>query len=918
MQETIVMSEEKSRGPVMIIGGGIAGIQAALSLSGAGYGVHLVERSASLGGMLPSLHRIYPLCACCKLDPRIAACDQDPNIEVLLDTQLLELTGNVGDFKATLETGGEKKQLSVNAIILAAGIETFDPAGQDTYPYGLNPNVITSVEYEQLQKPLGPNGGILKRPSDGKKPERIAWLQCVGSRDINHCDAPYCSSVCCMYALKEAVNTKAYDEDIETTIFYMDMRTHGKNYEDYLNDAIESDVRLIRSRVHTVDTDTGSDNLMISYADEKGEGHTESFDMVVLSVGLKPSSQTEQIAGMAGLNLTPDQFIGTEPFKPVTTNIPGIFVCGGAIGPNDIGQSITQAAAAVSEVAAVVNPEPFSSPEKYPEPLTDDGQAPAILLAWQLCPDMPVSIGEQIDAYASKAPGVAATFGVNGDMRMTLSAKIKETGANRLVFASCTPVIHENLLREALKLAGLNPYLYEMIDLRNLDENAPNTQLQDRIRMGIARAGFLTAPALQQVPVTKSALVVGGGIAGLESALSLSGEGCPVTLVEKEQALGGNGSHIRKTWQGHDVQSYLKNLVDAVLNDENITVMTETILKSNRGFAGSFVTTVNEKGSVKEISSGAVVLAPGGMARKPDAYLYGQHKNVMIWSELDQRLMEDPASFEKTDTAVFIQCVGSRGDLGCAHCSNVCCSFSVRSAIDLKAQNPDMNVYILYRDMRTFGERELIYREAREKGVIFIRYELENKPEVTAAGDRLNVVVHDQVLQKPILLEADLVSLQTAILGTNNAGLAEIFGLDLDKNGFFAESPEKLRPVDTAKEGIYIAGMAAYPKGVTESIAQGKAASARALELLSQDTVEVGGMVADVNTEKCAVCCTCVRTCPFEVPVIDREIGAAFIDASLCRGCGMCVAECPGKAIFMANCSDQMLTEAPSVLLATQ
>ena len=453
--------------------GGIAGIQAALSLSGAGYGVHLVERTASLGGMLPSLHRIYPLCACCKVDPRIAACDQDPNIKVLVDTQLVALSGKMGDFKATLETGGEKKQVEVGAIIVAAGIETFDPTGQDTYPYGLNPNVVTSVEYEQLQKPLGPNGGILKRPSDGKKPEKIAWLQCVGSRDINHCDAPYCSSVCCMYALKEAVNTKAFDEEIETTIFYMDMRTHGKNFEDYLNDAVSKDVRLIRSRVHTVDTDTGSDNLMISYADEKGEGHNEAFDMVVLSVGLKPSSQTEQLAKMMGLNLTPDQFIGTVPFKPVSTNVPGIFVCGGATGPNDIGQSVIQAAASASEVAAVIAPEPFSPPEQYPEPSADDGKPPAILFAWQLCPDMASGIGEQIDAYASKAPGVTATFSLNGDIRMTLSSKIKETGANRLVFASCTPVIHENLLQEALKLAGLNPFLYEMVDLRNIDEDAP-------------------------------------------------------------------------------------------------------------------------------------------------------------------------------------------------------------------------------------------------------------------------------------------------------------------------------------------------------------------------------------------------------------------------------------------------------------
>ena len=912
------MSEKKPRGPVMIIGGGIAGIQAALSLSGAGYGVHLVERAASLGGMLPNLHRIYPLCTCCKLDPRIAACSQDPNIDIMLDTQLVALSGKLGNFKTTLETGGEKKQLDVGAIILATGIEAFDPTGQVTYPYGLNPNVVTSVEYEQLQKPLGPNGGILKRPSDGKKPEKIAWLQCVGSRDINQCDAPYCSSVCCMYALKEAVNTKEFDEDIETTIFYMDMRTHGKGFEDYLNNAVQRDVRLIRSRVHTVDMDPEGDNLIINFADEKGEGHSETFNMVVLSVGLKPSSQTESLAKMMKLNLTPDQFVGTEPFKPVSTNVPGIFVCGGATGPNDIGQSVIQASASVSEVACVVSPAPFAETRKYPEPIADDGQAPNILFAYQLCPGMTSGIGEEIEAYASKTPGVATTFHVDGDILMTLSAKIKETGANRLVFASCTPIIHENLLREALKLAGLNPYLYEMVDLRAMDEDAPTAQIQDRVRMGVARAGFLSAPALQDIPVVKSALVVGGGISGLESALALSREGYPVTLVEKERELGGNGRHVKKTWQNHDVQEYLKGLVSTVNGDKNITVLTETTVKSNRGFGGNFVATVDQKGAEQEVSYGAAILTPGGTAAKPAQYLYGEHKQVLLWSELDQKLITDPASVENANTAVFIQCVGSRGDGDCAHCSNICCSFSVRAAIDLKTKNPDMNVYILYRDMRTFGERELIYREAREKGVLFIRYELENKPDVQAAGDKLKVVVYDQVLQNSILLEADFVSLQTAIVGTSNAELADIFGVDLDENGFFAEAPEKLRPMDATKTGIFIAGMAAYPKGVTESIAQGKAASARALELLCQDTVQVGGMVAEVNVEKCAVCCTCVRTCPFHVPVINREIGAAYIDPALCRGCGMCVAECPGKAIFMSSCSDQMLTEAPTVLLAAR
>ena len=902
----------------MVIGGGIAGIQAALSLADAGYGVCLIERTGSLGGMIPKLHRIYPLCACCKVDPRIAACEQDPNISVMLNTKVSGISGDFGDFSVILETENEKKELCVGAVVLAAGIETFDPAEYETYPHQRFPNVITSVEYEQIQKPLGPEGGILKRPSDGKTPAKIAWLQCVGSRDINQCDAPYCSSVCCMYALKEAVNTKEFNEDIETTIFYMDMRTHGKGFEDYLNSAVDGDVRLIRSRVHTVDTLPGTDDLLIRYADESGHLEEESFDMVVLSVGVRPGGEAIEIADKIGVNLTADHFVSTEPFKPVSTNVPGIFVCGGLSGPHDIGQSLVQATATVSEIGSILSPEPFAAPREYPNPSEAADKDPEILLAYHLCPGMAPELGAEIEGYALKAPGVKAASRVDGDILDALTGKLKETGANRLLFASCSPVIHKGLIEESLKSAGLNPYLYDVVDLRAIDPQTSSTQLQDRIRMGAARALLLSPPSLREIPVVKSVLVVGGGVAGLESALAVAREGYSVTVVEKEKELGGHGLHVRRTWQGYDTQEYLKELIASVNQDKNITVMTETKVKENRGFSGNFVTILDKKGERVELSHGVTILASGGNPIKPQEYLYGRHEKVYMWSELEQRMMEDPSSIEGADTAVFIQCVGSR-DSSCSHCSNICCTFSVRTAVDLKTKNPEMNIYILYRDMRTFGERENLYREAREKGVIFIRYEVDNKPSVQAVDgrERLNVVVYDQVLQESIALEADFVSLQTAIVGTNNQELADIFRINLDPNGFFAESPEKLKPVDSSTKGIYVAGLAVYPKDMVESIAQAKAASARALEILCRDTVQVGGLVAEVMAEKCAVCCTCVRTCPFNVPFIDHETGAACIDPGLCRGCGMCVAECPGKAIIMSTCSDEMLAQAPSVLLAT-
>jgi heterodisulfide reductase subunit A len=410
--------------------------------------------------------------------------------------------------------------------------------------------------------------------------------------------------------------------------------------------------------------------------------------------------------------------------------------------------------------------------------------------------------------------------------------------------------------------------------------------------------------------------VVGGGVAGLETALAISKGGYSVTIVEKAKKLGGNSLHIKNTWQGNSVQSYLKKLISSAKKDKNINILTDTLVKDNRGFCGKFTTTLDNGGKEVQLSHGVAVLATGGEAIVPDEYLYGKNKSVLLWSELGRRLVETPSSLDQIGTAVFIQCVGSR-EPERPYCSNLCCTFAARSAVDLKRKNPDMDVYVLYREMRTFGQRESLYRDARKLGVVFIRYDLENKPTVESIDgeNKVNVTVTDPILQKKIAITADLVSLQTAIAGPNNKELADIFKINLDNNGFFSESPEKMKPIDTTGEGIYMAGLASYPKDIRESISQAKAAAARAIEIMKQDTVQIGGRVAEVRPEKCAVCCTCVRTCPFNVPYIDSEKGAAFIDPGLCQGCGMCVAECPGKAIVMSTCSDQMLSEASLVLL---
>ncbi|MEW6619103.1 MAG: FAD-dependent oxidoreductase [bacterium] len=791
------MSNEKTVSQVLVVGGGIAGIQATLDLANAGYSVYVVEKSASLGGMIPHLHRTYPTCICCKIDSSVAECIRNPNIEVLLDSEVVEVNGEAGNFQATVRDKDKTGSLNVGAIILSAGFEPFDPAGYDTYAYTQFPNLVTSVEFEVLQKPTGPNQGILRRPSDNKEPARIAWLQCVGSRDINQGGNGYCSSVCCMYALKEALNIKEARPQVEAAIFYMDLRAHGKGFENYTNQALEKGVRLIRSRVHTIYPVPESADLRIQYPDDNGHLQTESYDMVVLSVGLKPSRQAIVLAEKLGVDLSPNHFVQAKPFEPATTSVPGIFVCGALNGPMDISHAVTNASAVVAQIGAYLKPT-ASRPEEKPSEVLSLSEEPL---------------------------------------------------------------------------------------------------------------------SLMDVPVEKQALVVGGGVAGMESALKLAKQGYPVTIVEKKDRLGGHALCVSKTWQGYCVPDYLTRLINEVSNHPKIVLHLESEIGKTSGFLGNFKSTIRNSQSEIKIKHGVTILATGADVTKPAEYLYGQNHNVWNWSEFDEQMIKDPGVFEQAKAAVFIQCVGSREEQR-SYCSNLCCSFAVRKAIDLKTKNPDMNIYVLYREMRTYGEREDIYKQARLLGVMFIRYTLENKPEVCEKDNgRLWVTVTDHVLGLPVMIEPDFICLQSAIVSQGSEKLAKQFKVALDKDGFFVESPAKLKPVEAMTEGVFLAGMALSPKSIDESIIQGQAAAGRAMAILSRDTIAIGGVVAEVDEEKCVGCLTCVRMCPFQVPIVDPEQRVASIEPGLCRGCGICVSECPGKAISLAGYTDQQLIAKTESLL---
>lgn len=914
--------ETKFKSNVLVVGGGVAGLNAALDLACQGYHVDLVEKNAEAGGLIPQLHRLYPLCSCCKLSNRLISSLQHPAITVHTQTQVSEVSGEAGNFQVSLTGKDASKQIQAGAIILSTGVETFDPSVYDTYDYSRFPNVITSVDMEWSQKPAGPHQGIPKRPSDGQSPKRVAWLQCVGSREINVCDALFCSSVCCMYALKEAVNLKEAIPDVETSIFFMDMRTHGKGYERYMNEAVEKGVRLVRSRIHNIEREGGTEDLRLGYIDEEGNKKEEIFDMVVLSVGLRPSSSMIDLTKKLGVKLTTDFFVETDNFKPTETNVAGVFVCGGAAGPRDVHQSVVESMAAVGKTAALLKGEAQESASPVFRDVTKEDPAVGVVLS--LCPSKVSgfdALTEQLKSYVKELPGVAFAETLdlsNAQGFADLSKLLREKNANRLIYASCTPVMQQDLVEWALKEAGLNPTLYNFVDLRTLGTGAGELgRLKDLFRATVVGARLLEPMKMTEVPVQRSALVIGGGPAGMETALALAAQDVPVTLVEKKDKLGGHAPKVRATWKGESVQDYLAKTVRAVESHPQITVLTNAEVVAAKGFAGNFTSTVKQNGSTRDIRHGVVVLATGAHSLKPQEYGYGQSPEIYRWSDFSKKLIEDSAAFSKANCGVFIQCVGSREPQR-PYCSRLCCSFAVRASIDLKTRNPDMDVYVLYREMRTFGEREAIYKEAREKGVIFIRFDVNNKPKVSVNGSSLEVTVTDPVLGREVLLKPDFISLQTAIIPADVTQLAELYKVTLDEDGFFRESPAKMRPVDGETEGVYFAGLALAPKATEEALADGWAVAGRAMRILNQKSMLIGGAVAEVNPELCAVCLTCVRTCPFSIPFISKEDGAAYIDPGLCQGCGMCVSECPGKAISFRRLSDEQIVTVSRALFQAQ
>ncbi len=822
----------------------------------------------------------------------------------------------------TLETHQEQRELlnlEVGSVILAPGFNPYDPSKLDFYGYGKYPNVITSMQFERLLSASGPTEGHVARPSDHKDPKKIAWFQCVGSRDQNRCNNEYCSSVCCMYAIKEAVIAKEHaGDELDCAVFFMDMRTYGKDFERYYEGAKSQGIRFLRSKVHTIDPVPGSDDLSIRYVTESGEMHTEVFDMVVLSVGLETSPEVVAMAESMGVGLTPGNFCKTSTFEPVSTSRAGVYVCGAFQGPKDIPQAIVDAsasAAAAGERLSLARNTLIRTAEVIPE-TNVTGDRPRVGVFVCKCG---INIAGVVDVpavrdFSATLPFVEYVtdnmYSCSQDTQESMTDIIREKQLNRVVVAACTPKTHEPLFQETLINAGLNKYLFEMVNIRNQDswvhKNNPDIateKAKDLVRMAINKVALKEPLAETELTVGQSTLVIGGGIAGMTAALSLARQGYDTHLVERTDQLGGQANSLYRTWKGEDIQAHLAELVARVNAEERLQVHLDTQLASVDGFVGNFKTVLKNKTAETTIEHGVTIVATGASESEPSEYLYGKDPRVLTSLELDRKLVADDAMLDEIDSAVFIQCVGSREPQR-PYCSRVCCTHSIESALAIKIRNPEANVYILYRDIRTYGERETLYKKAREAGVIFIRYALENKPEVVRDGKRLAVGVTDHILGRPMEITTDLVTLAAAIVPYADEQLAQFFKIPLNDDGFFVEKHAKLGPCEFATDGVFLCGLAHYPKSIDEAISQGKAAASRAVTLLAQENIFTSGEVAETEPAICSSCGVCVSICPYSAPsFIDADArmhaGKAQINPALCKGCGLCVASCRSGAIHL-------------------
>ncbi len=1007
-----MIQEKDVERDVLVIGGGIAGMQTALVLAEKDHHVYVVDSAPAVGGFFPLLDRQFPTnsCGVCFMSPKPrAVCptyesDFHRDIELLTNSQIKTVEGQAGNFTVTvghkptrvhagrctlcgkceevcpvevprelgagvekrkaiympfpravpqsfvideqactrcgecakvcpvdavdLDEAGSEKALKVGAIVLAFGFEPFEAQRKGEFGLGRYQNVLSGIQYERMLSYGSPSEGVPQRPSDGKRPKKVAFIQCVGSRDLT-CEAGYCSSVCCMYATKQAIVSNDRVKGLDAAVFYMDMRAVGKNYEHYYQAAkTDYGVRYLRSSISTLRELKRSGNLLIEYGTDDGQRKSEEFDMVVLSVGFSAPRAVKELAGRMGVDLNEFGFCATSEFKPTETSVPGVFVAGAFRGPRDIPESVVEGCSAAADVSSLLDDFEGRTPKAGRRAASEELDSDFVPRIGVFLCELKGKLGESLDLGAlaelfGKERGVACVetvdVGEAWQALETIDARARELKLNRVVLAGYRAL---ELTKAARTEEAVGPYVgvFEPVNIGTQCAEAhrgepavANSKAADMVRAGVRKAFLATPRKFVERNISTRTLILGGGLSGLAASLALAEQNMAVTLAEKSGKLGGNARFSHYTAHGEDIQALVAEKVAAVEANSRIEVLKNTELVKLEGSWGSYRATLKTEGQEKEVEHGAIIIATGAQQATTGQYMSVKDPRIVAQRTLEGMLASDDEKAVKARKVVMINCAGSR-ESGRPWCSRVCCVHSVKNALVLKEKNPDMQVYVLYRDMRTYGFYEKTYQQAREKGVVFVRYSVDDKPQVGLRDGALGVSFVDELVGERIELDADLVVLSTGIDPQDNRELADVAALKLTPDGFFAEANPKAAPLDAADRGKFIVGLCNAPMHIEEALCQAKAAAARASALLWSGTEYRPEARSRVNAVICAGCGNCVAVCPYDAIALDAERKHAVIDEVRCQGCGICAATCRSSAIDLDGFSNEQVLSVLSAL----